>query len=58
MSQTGQTTWASGGEMGSPLPNIPKSMNTASIRLVNQDKFASLEVSNAFRTKWNAIFKP
>ena len=58
MSRAGQTAWASGGEMGSPLTGIPKSLDTGSIRIVNQDKFNPPDVSNAFRNKWNGIFKP
>ena len=56
MSRQGQTAWAAEGEIASALPNIPKSMDASSITFLNQDKFTPPEVTNAFRTKWNAVF--
>lgn len=56
MSRQGQTAWAAEGEIASPLPNIPKSMDAKSMTFLNQDKFTSPEATNAFRTKWNAVF--
>lgn len=56
MSRQGQTAWAAEGEIASPLPNIPKSMDANTITFLNQDKFTPPEVTNAFRTKWNSVF--
>ena len=56
MTPAGQTTWAVNGEVASALPNIPKALDMNTTLAVDPTKFTP-EVANAYRAKWEKIFK-
>lgn len=56
MSPRGQAVFANNGELASPLPGIPGSLDARSMTLHDSEKYPP-EVQNAFKEKWNAIFQ-
>ena len=56
MSRRGQTVWHGEGESGSPLANIPGSLDARTMNPYDPAPYTP-EVVNAARTKWNALFK-
>lgn len=56
MSQRGQTAWSGKGDAASPLPNVPGSLNAATVSPFDPNGYPPAKVSE-YRKKWNALFK-
>lgn len=56
MSREGQTVWHSGGETASPLPNIPGSLNAATITTYDIKAYPP-DVVKTYRERWDRVFK-
>lgn len=57
MSARGQAIFVGNGELASPLSGIPGSLDAKTVTLHDSEKYPP-EVQNAFKEKWNTIFKP
>ncbi len=55
MSPAGQAAWAANGEMASPLPNIPNSLDISSMTALDPTRFTP-DVAKAYRAKWDKMF--
>ncbi|MBM3345664.1 MAG: extracellular solute-binding protein [Betaproteobacteria bacterium] len=57
MSRRGQTAWNGRGETASPIPGIPGSLDAKTMQPWDPFRY-TIEFQQAYRAKWNKLFKP